>query len=195
SVALDSLGNVYVAGNTASNDFPATPNSIPSCRRGANGPFVAELDPNGQRIQRATLLSGIGYDVASGLALDRSTGTIYVAGTAQSRAFLSTGAASQPAYAGGNSDAFVSKINWNGTAAVYVACALNAASFTAGNQGSYPLGTVAPGEIVSIFGVGLGPAQAVTSPVITSAHTIATSLGGTQVFFDGVAAPVLYVGQ
>jgi uncharacterized protein (TIGR03437 family) len=49
------------------------------------------------------------------------------------------------------------------------------------NSISLEAGPVAPGELVTIFGTGLGPATGVVG-----------AAGGTAVLFDGVAAPVLY---
>ncbi len=51
---------------------------------------------------------------------------------------------------------------------------------------------VAPYELVSLYGVGLGPANALSGQIVNGA--LATSLGGVQVLFDNVAAPLLYVG-
>jgi uncharacterized protein (TIGR03437 family) len=59
------------------------------------------------------------------------------------------------------------------------------------NAASYAPGPVTPGEIVTIFGSGMGPAT-LMSLHITDAGTVDTSLGGTQVFFDGYPAPVIY---
>jgi uncharacterized protein (TIGR03437 family) len=53
-------------------------------------------------------------------------------------------------------------------------------------------GPVAPGEIVTIFGTGLGPDSGVSSAFDASGRVL-TSLGGAQVTFDGVAAPLFYV--
>jgi len=50
---------------------------------------------------------------------------------------------------------------------------------------------VAPGEIVTIFGVQVGPNELVGTKV-GSDRKLATQLGGTQVLFDGVPAPMLY---
>jgi uncharacterized protein (TIGR03437 family) len=61
----------------------------------------------------------------------------------------------------------------------------------AANAASYAPGPVTPGEIVTIFGSGMGPAT-LMSLHITDAGTVDTSLGGTQVFFDGYPAPVIY---
>ncbi len=51
---------------------------------------------------------------------------------------------------------------------------------------------VAPYELVSFFGVGLGPTNALGAKVVNGAVT--TSLGGVRVLFDNVAAPLLYEG-
>src|ERR1019366_4687893 len=51
-------------------------------------------------------------------------------------------------------------------------------------------GQVAPGEVVSLFGVNLGPDQAV-GLALDPSGLIATQLGGVQVRFDGVLAPVI----
>jgi uncharacterized protein (TIGR03437 family) len=49
-------------------------------------------------------------------------------------------------------------------------------------------GMVAPGEVVSILGVGLGPAPPVAAP----AGALPTTLGGTTVNLNGNPAPILY---
>jgi uncharacterized protein (TIGR03437 family) len=62
---------------------------------------------------------------------------------------------------------------------------VNAASFLAG-----PL-TVAPGEIVTIFGRNLGPPQLVTAR-LRSPEFLDTTLDSARVLFDGVPAPLIY---
>lgn len=57
---------------------------------------------------------------------------------------------------------------------------------TVQNAASGAAGTVAPGEIVTLRGYGLGPATAAVAP----SQAPADQLGGTQVTFGGVAAPV-----
>ncbi|HTW66287.1 MAG TPA: SBBP repeat-containing protein [Bryobacteraceae bacterium] len=54
-----------------------------------------------------------------------------------------------------------------------------------------PTGLVAPGEIITLYGSGLGP----TTSVAASPHDgfFPTSLGGVQVLVDGVPIPLLYV--
>lgn len=64
---------------------------------------------------------------------------------------------------------------------------------TVQNAASYAQGAVSPGEIVSIFGVNLGPKTGVALQVTPDGQFITTTLGGTQVLFDGTAAALTYV--
>lgn len=57
------------------------------------------------------------------------------------------------------------------------------------NAGSYRGGPVAQGESVVIYGSGLGPGQLVAAPVIS------IGLAGTQVYFNGLPAPVIYTSS
>jgi uncharacterized protein (TIGR03437 family) len=60
---------------------------------------------------------------------------------------------------------------------------------------SFTVGPVSPGDIVSVFGSNLGPAAPGVGMQLNSAGTaLTTTLGGTQVFFDGVAAALTYAG-
>lgn len=60
------------------------------------------------------------------------------------------------------------------------------------NAASYQGGGVAPSEIVTIFGSGIGPAT-LAGVRVTRAATFDTFLNDTRVLFDGVAAPLVYV--
>ena len=84
----------------------------------------------------------------------------------------------------------------NATATKQFSLAINAPaiSISAGgivNGASYAGGSVAPGEIIVISGSGLGPATLATAQLDSRGY-VATSLAGTQVMFDGVAAPIIY---
>jgi uncharacterized protein (TIGR03437 family) len=59
------------------------------------------------------------------------------------------------------------------------------------NAASQRQGPVAPGEIVSIFGSGIGPAAGI-SGTFDPAGLLASALGGSEVRFDGVSAPLFY---
>ncbi len=59
------------------------------------------------------------------------------------------------------------------------------------NAASYQGGAIAPGEMVAIFGSGLGAAN--PSPVqLNSAGMVTRALAGTRVLFDGMPAPLIY---
>jgi len=60
------------------------------------------------------------------------------------------------------------------------------------NGASYTAGAVAPGEIVAIFGYSLGPGTLQGLQLDRTGY-VTNLLGGTQVTFDGVPAPLIYV--
>ncbi len=62
---------------------------------------------------------------------------------------------------------------------------VNAASFINGS-------VVAPGEIVSIFGSGFGPAAGVSGTIDATTGNLVTTLAGVQVLFGGTAAPIFF---
>ena len=67
---------------------------------------------------------------------------------------------------------------------IFPGCVVNAASYVGGG--------VAPGEIVTLFGSAMGPAEIVARR-ITEEGKLATLLAGTRILFNGVAAPLVYV--
>jgi uncharacterized protein (TIGR03437 family) len=60
------------------------------------------------------------------------------------------------------------------------------------NGASYAGGSVAPGEVLAVFGTGLGPTT-MANLQVDHAGYVTNLLAGTQVTFDGVPAPLLYV--
>ncbi len=187
AIALDAAGNVYVTGPSESSDFPLTAGALRGCRTG--GPWVAQLDPNGSKLLNSTSIGGMGLDEPHALAVSSSS-AVFLAGDTTSQVFFTSGAAAQRTFGGGDADAFVAKLDLTPSTKPFVACVLNAASFQPGNFAPFPLGTVAPGEIVSVFGIGVGPDQpAIAQP---TSGSYPNNLGGTQVLFDGVPAVMLY---
>ncbi len=59
------------------------------------------------------------------------------------------------------------------------------------NAASYQGGSVAPGELVTIFGANYGPAT-LTPLQLGGNNIVSSSLAGAQVLFDGTAAPMIY---
>ena len=64
-------------------------------------------------------------------------------------------------------------------------------ALSAVNAASQQSGPVAPGEIVTIYGTGLGPASGVPGS-FDAEGALPVQLGGAEVRFDGLAAPLLY---
>jgi uncharacterized protein (TIGR03437 family) len=63
------------------------------------------------------------------------------------------------------------------------------------NAASGAAGTIVPGMAISIFGSVLGPLTGVSFAAPPEGGTVATTLSGTQVLFDGTAVPVLYTSN
>jgi hypothetical protein len=80
-VALDAAGNAYVCGDTAEDDFPATPGLLPY--RGDDDAFVARFDPAGNLLT-ATFFGGFDFDEGKGIALHAPSGQVFLVGTTDS---------------------------------------------------------------------------------------------------------------
>ncbi len=117
-IALDASGNAYIAGGTASANFPATPASYQNTYKGGTkDAFAAKFNSTGSQLLYSTFLGGSAEDVALGLAVN-PLGTAFVTGYTSSSNFPVTAGALQTAAAGGY-DAFVTALNAQGSALVY----------------------------------------------------------------------------
>ncbi len=87
-IALDSQGNIYLAGYSLSTNFPTTGGVFEQFGYGANinHIYAAKIDPTGQTKLAATYVDGNASDTLTGFALDAS-GNVYLAGTTQSANF------------------------------------------------------------------------------------------------------------
>ena len=94
AITADAAGNVVVAGQTASADFPVSPGALQSHLNGAQNVFIAKLDPTG-RVLFSTYLGGSGTDTPAAVGLD-ATDNIYVAGQTSSLDFPTTPGSLQP---------------------------------------------------------------------------------------------------
>ncbi len=117
AIAVDSYGNAYVTGQTASVDFPAAQPSQSSLNGVANA-FVSKLNATGSALVYSTYLGGNGIDGGHGIAVD-SIGNVYVGGTTASTNFPTV----NPLQASNNSPAlgtgFVAKLNVLGSTLLY----------------------------------------------------------------------------
>lgn len=116
-IAVDTSGNAYVTGVTASSNFPTTAGAYSTHNSGTQQAFAVKLGSSGQ-INYATYLGGSGLDAGFAIAVD-STGAAYVAGQASSGNFPVTPGVFQSSLHGGVSDCFVSKLNPAGSALSY----------------------------------------------------------------------------
>ena len=126
-------GDVYVAGDTDSSNFPGTaggaqpatagfdtfvarlPSTLTTLTQatylggGGNAAFVARLTSTLTTLLQATFLGGTGFDSPRALAIHRTTGDVYVAGLTTSSNFPGTAGGAQ-AVMGGISDAYVARL-------------------------------------------------------------------------------------
>ena len=112
SIALDSSGNVYVAGETSSNDFPTTDNAYQQTLASTTDAFIAKLTNNLSTLLTSTYLGGSSLDKINSLTLD-SNGNVYVAGETYSTNFPNTTSGFQSSYPGSfySINAFISKLS------------------------------------------------------------------------------------
>jgi hypothetical protein len=117
-LSVDVSGNVYLCGSTESTDFPIL-NSVGSALHGTSDAFVIKLAavPDQSLIfEYSSLIGGSGDE--SGASIAVGEGNAYITGRTSSQDFPTVGAI-QPAFGGGDSDAFVSKLAADGKSLVY----------------------------------------------------------------------------
>ncbi|HZT60121.1 MAG TPA: SBBP repeat-containing protein, partial [Pyrinomonadaceae bacterium] len=117
AIAVDSAGSAYVTGTTASTNFPLA-NAMQSTFGGVSDAYVTKFSASGSTLIYSTYLGGSSEDDGNGIALD-SSGNAYVAGDTASTNFPVTANAFQKTSGGGGLDAFVTKLNANGSALTY----------------------------------------------------------------------------
>jgi uncharacterized protein (TIGR03437 family) len=143
AIAIDAVGNAYVAGTTRSTNFPVTPGVVQTKFAGGGGEpgasscgnlpqidtgdaFVAKLNPSGSQLLFSTFLGGNQDDAALGIAIDSSS-NVYVAGATLSHNFPTTPGVFQNTYHGVDfqneflhfGDGFITKLNSTATALLY----------------------------------------------------------------------------
>jgi len=121
SIAIDSSGAAYVAGETTSNQasFPVLVGPGLTYSGGGSDAFVAKVKPDGSGLVYAGYIGAAGVDSAFGIAVD-SSGAAYVAGsTTQPQAGFPVLVGPDLTYNGGNWDAFVAKVKPDGSGLAY----------------------------------------------------------------------------
>jgi Tol biopolymer transport system component/photosystem II stability/assembly factor-like uncharacterized protein len=120
-IAVDSSNNAYIAGRTASANFPVTAGAFHTTLGGIFDGFVFKLNAN-NTVGFATYLGGAGFEEANGIASD-SAGNTYVAGRTMSTDFPTTAGSFQTKIGNpgdaNRGDMFVTKLNPAGNALSY----------------------------------------------------------------------------
>lgn len=195
-IAVDSLGSAYVTGYTYSPDFPVTAGAFDTSRAGLDA-FVTKFAPSGQALIYSTFLGGAGREQGQGIAVDLS-GNAYVTGLTESfdnpftlpyEGFPITSGAFQTK---GSFDAFVTKLNAQGSALVYstylggnggvergwsIAVDLSGNAYVTGDTTSADFPTASP--IQRMYGGGLSDAFVTKLNALGSGLVYSTFLGGT----------------
>jgi beta-propeller repeat-containing protein len=120
AITVDTSGNVYLAGETNSANFPVYRPLQAACTRDISNScsgdaFVAKIDANGKLIY-STVIGGTGKDVATAVAAD-ADGNAFIAGSTSSTDFPVINHFQSAA--AGKGDAFVAKISADGSHVIY----------------------------------------------------------------------------
>jgi uncharacterized protein (TIGR03437 family) len=221
AIAVDAVGNAYLAGRTDDPNFPGTPGSYQPVAQfpyQENG-FLAKLNPTGSAMVWATYFGEAG--LASSIAID-AAGDVWITSTTPSSTFPNAnGWSTGPEYLA-ELNAAGSKLTYSaryptGTIAQSVAvdpAGLVHAAGSAGfisvispaaapivkifafqNAAGAPAVTarVSPAEVIAIYGPGIGPTAAVSATPTNGFYP--TTLAGVQVTVNGVNIPLLYVSS
>ena len=109
-IATDSLGYIYTAGYTLSDDIPTEGSAYQPVRNGGYDIFVAKFDPHLKYLLAATYLGGSGDEQYPAIAINH-LGQVIITGYTYSGDFPTSSGVLQPSFGGGASDAFVTILN------------------------------------------------------------------------------------
>ena len=190
AVAVDSLGNAYVAGQTTSAaDFPAVNAFQPAAGGSSNtNAFLFKVNPAGSALVYSTFLGGSSFDEATGVAVD-SSGNVYVAGDTLSPNFPVVNqipnACLSTCGTGKSQNIFLTKFNPAGSALTYSTLVggsddSNAAPNFPANINGSPAGS-GGGSSLAIDATGNAYVTGTTSPGGgTTQNSFPTTLGALQ---------------
>jgi uncharacterized repeat protein (TIGR02543 family) len=156
-IVVDNQGHAYITGSTSSTEatFPVTVGPDLT-QNGSSDAFVAKVAANGTSLIYAGFIGGSGQDSGQGIAVD-DMGNVYIVGDTRSTEASFPVKAGPNSTFGGDQDAFVAKVNADGTALVY-------SGFIGGSGGEWGKG-IAVNSSGHAFVVGITTSAADTFPV------------------------------
>jgi len=124
AMTIDSSGNAYVTGY-ANYEFYTTPEAYKTTSSGSSDVFALKLSPSGNELLYSTFIGGktMGGSVSDneiglGIVVD-NIGNAYITGFTSTNDFPTTPDAYDSSYGGGDYDAFICKLNPNGSELSY----------------------------------------------------------------------------
>ena len=188
-VAVDSAGNVYVADYANDRVRILTP---------TGSPCTYSVSPTALQASAAggSLILGIQTAASCTWAVTGLPGWMTVSGASSGAGSASVALAVFPNNSGAALSATVLVAGVSVTVTQPAATAAPLAPLkSVVNAASYAGGPVSPGELVTIFGTGIGPATPAYATTDTATGKLATTIGGVQVLFNGTAAPMIYASS
>lgn len=196
SIAVDSSGNAYIAGDTSSTESSTVPFPVTvgpdTTHNGGTSPFffdgfVAKVNSAGTGLTYAGFIGGSGNDSAVDIAVDTS-GNAYVIGSTESTASTFPVTVGPSTTYSGNGDVFLAKVNSSGSALSYAGYVGGAANDDAGgiavdtSGNAYITGLTASSE--ATFPVTVGPDLTWSSPN-NDAFVAKVNSSGTALIYAG----------
>jgi uncharacterized protein (TIGR03437 family) len=217
AMALDAQGNIWLAGD-GNNVGPLPASGLQPVAPASTAGFVLKVDSGLQSVLWGTYFGAeyLGARGVEGIAIDGS-GNVWLTGFSRGSYLpnpIDTGLDSLPFVAelapDGSSILNLVSSQFGGAAVAStpsggVAVLGTTDSFLltaspdqpsllmiANSANNQSTGTIAPAELISLYGTGIGPDSPFGGTVVDGAFT--TNLGDCQVLFNGQPAPLLYAG-
>jgi uncharacterized protein (TIGR03437 family) len=176
--ALDAEGNAYITGEKS--ELYPVKNSIATCAGNA-AELLSVFAPDGSLLQ-TTYIPGVAGGVP--LVATGPNSTVYVVAPADA-AFAPTQAGPFPP--GSTGTEVLLRFSPKANAQTFPLACL-------GDAATYETSPIAPGELVTLFGNGLGPQQGIQTQA-TLQSPFPTQAANVEVTFDGTPAPLLWVQE